>query len=1644
MMSDSTGSGRDPVEQLAESFQARLRRGERPSLEEYVARCPERADDIRELFPALVEMEQLKPGVQVSSGTPVLPADEKSPAARTLPSHPERLGDYHILRVIGEGGMGVVYEAEHESLKNRVALKVMHPRFRTDPTSLRRFHTEARSAARLHHTNIVPVFDYGEQDGICYYAMPLIAGVGLDQVLEDVRRLRATDDPKDAPETNGQGDLPATEAVAQTLRAVTQGLLTGRFSTGPATPTGTERPPTLAVDDGPRDATSGNGGAGEVMVSAPSGSDSRTGSYTIAGQSESVYHREIARLAGQVADALDYAHGQRVVHRDIKPSNLLLDARGTVWVTDFGLAKLVEGDDLSQSHDLVGTLRFMAPERFRGVTDRRADIYAMGATLYEMLALRPAFAERDQIQLIDQISHQPPVPLRQLDRRIPRDLETIVLKALAKDPKDRFTTAGELRDELRRFLENRPIRSRPVGPAEQFWRWCKRNPALAAASITAAVLTTLLAIGSTIAAWTYRDQLHRLDIEQGKTQSNLNRALKAERTATERLGETQKAEHEARLALGQSLVSEGAALQRTGLIGQRFDSLDRLGKAAQVLGTDPEARKRLPEIRNHAIAALGLTDLRLRREHDYGNVFSISVDAALERYALSEGSGEIVVHRLDDDRVLARLPAPEQRDSRWAWSAFSPDGELLVARYSGGNLLRIWHLGRRELLGSPPSPGGLAFHPDGRRLLFGAPEGGIAVWDLVERRVVRRLPLDFTPIYMMADPEGRRLAVNNADQAAPRVAILELETGRVLADWQSQVGNGAMAWSADGQLLAVGGGYNDPRVYVWNVRRGALSSILQGHTNQISGAQFAHTGYLLATSSWDSTTRLWDAAAGVPLVTSPGGLLGFAPDDRRLAFVVGGKIGAWDVATGAECRTLHPGMLGNRSARDATEVLWADVSPDDRLVATSDGDGVRLWEADTGRELAHLKAGVCETVLFHPDGQSLISSGTWGLYRWPIRPDPECGPDAIRFGPPELLREPANSWRKATWLPDHRTLVMIDNDNARVLLLDSSHPHPARSRATALDSGENRRMTSVAVSPNGCWLAVGGWYEAGVRVWDLRRRRLERILKPKDVGGDTKFFIGFSPDGHWLVSSRHSDVGQRSYDFWRVGTWEPGLRVNQERNGIAFHPPAFTADGRLMALGIAPDQVLLADAATGRELARLTTLQPVTPTPLVFSPDGTKLVASTNQKTVLVWDLWRIRDQLGPIGLDWDAPPYPPEGALSGRTMPGVAGVAARDSGRSPQVGASDWGLAALRAGSTPATRAVRVVGEVIEPQARRAAELAEMNRRLAAKHDDAEALFHRGWLYTRQKKWPEAVADLKQGLHLRPGDTDALFLLAEAYSQANNLQAARATIEKYLERCPDDLGAHVMKGQVALQLGRLQEAVNDFGKVLDADPESRAPIRYRRAQIWVRLGKFQDALADLNALIQRFPGDPALYELRSQVHDRLGHRDQAQADMKQAAESPQAGAQHYNNLAWRLATGPAALRDPEQALVLARKAVALTPGEAIYLNTLGVAQYRAGQFAEAIATLEKSLAASKGESDGFDLFFLAMARHKLGQLDRARADFHRALRWRREHPNPAGPGWSEELDMFQAEAEALLNAALPPLPANPFAPDHGLSRENP
>jgi serine/threonine protein kinase/WD40 repeat protein/Tfp pilus assembly protein PilF len=1594
----SSSDPRNPVEVLAEEFLERKRRGEKPTLREYLDRHPDLADEIRELFPALLMMEDLDDSSGATTGS--LAGEGTATVATRL----ERLGDYRILRVIGEGGMGVVYEAEHESLKSRVALKVMHPRFRTDEAYARRFRTEARSAARLHHTNIVPVFDFGEQDGICYYAMQYIGSVGLNHVLDDVRCLRAAADAASGAGTGSRGNEQPTVPVDGSLSAIAHGLLTGQFAIPLEAPGGSEMAATSSLDPNRTDQTAQVGTLDRPdSASATAMADAGSSSTSIARQPESTYFREIARLGAQVADALDYAHHQNVVHRDIKPSNLMLDAQGNVWVTDFGLAKLVEGEDLSQSHDLVGTLRYMAPERFRGITDRRSDIYALGATLYELLALRPAFAERDQVQLIDQIAHQPPAPLRQHDGRIPRDLETIVLKILSKDPNDRCDKAGELRDELRRFLEGRPTRWRRVGPVEQFRRWCKRNPWLAAANITAAVLTTVLAIGSTIAAWIYRDQLHRLDIEQSKTQANLHWALTAQRSANDQLVQTQKAERQARLALGQSLLSEGAALQRSGLIGQRFESLDRLDRAAKVLRYDPEGRDYLPKLRDHAIAAMGLSDLRVRRKRKIGVVMDGRCDAALDRYAIVElHSGQILVRRLDDDRELVRLPRPEV-DFWHARPGFSPDGQhlLVVCAISGGDAVwDVWHLGRRERVFHQPSRSwGFALQPDGRRLVFAPPGKDLIVWDLVERREVKRLPLDFRPADLHLDSQGRRIAANAA--AAPfRIQILDLDTGRTLASWTDQVGNEAMSWSRDDRLLATG--HVDGRVFVWDVERGWLASVLQGHTSNVIRCQFAPEGHLLATTSWDGTTRLWNASTGESLATAPSlAFQGFSPDGRRVAFSEGPMLGLGDVAHGQEVSTLNPGLIGNRTeVTPIYGVSAARFSPDNRLAALASGTGVYLYQVASARELARLDAGSCSSILFDLDGRSVVSYSDRGLFRWPMRPGRDGGAETLRVGPPELLHEAtAHNGGKASWLPDRRTLALVDNVNARVLLVDTTRAHPAIRRCRALSSGLNHRMGSIAISPDGRWAAAGGWRERGIYVWDLPRLRLERILPPSDSEGNNETDVAFSPDGRWLVSCSQN-VAAPGYYFWEVGTWKRGPFVRPDASLFGWGEPVFSPDGRLVVLSSSLHQIRLAETATGRAVAHLSTLQPLAALPLAFSPDGTRLIARTNRKTALMWDLGRIREQLRTMDLDWDQPPFAPQ----------------RDASEAAR----------------PPIRSIQVIGAVLEPAARRAAELDALDARLRDHPDDGDALIQRGWLRLRMAQIREALADLEQGLQHRPGDTDALFWLAEAYSQSNNLLATRSTLEQYLAGAPDDVDARLFQGQVALRLNLLQAAAEDFTRVLEADP-SRDRVRFERAQVSVRLDRFPDALTDLDELIRRYPQDARLYELRSQAHERLGHHGQAQADLKRASESVQADPQQLNNLAWRLVTGPPGLRDPERAVELAREAVSKAPDTAIYLNTLGVAQYRAGRFAAAIATLENSLTAGKGQADAFDLFFLAMARQQLGEIARARADFDRAVTWRRDHPN-LSQQWTTELDTFQAEARAVLDVPVPELPDDVFA----------
>jgi serine/threonine protein kinase len=422
---------RDPCDLVAEEFTRRCRNGEQPAASEYAARYPDLADQLRDLLPAIAMIEQAR--CLKKAGSPVCP--EVNP--------PARLGDFRIGRELGRGGMGIVYEAVQESLGRVVALKVLPTHALLDAKKRQRFLREAQAAARLRHANIVPVFGVGEENGLPYYVMQLVDGKSLHEMVA---------------EWSGVGVAWHAPGADVTLAEMSD------TESANASPFRGLHPK-------------------EMRNGTPSERHGCRGRWA-----------DVARLGIQAANALDHAHKQGILHRDIKPANLLVDRQGKLWVTDFGLAKVAGQEDLTNSGDLVGTLNYMPPERFRGQADARSDVYGLGLTLYELLVLQPPFRERDAAQLLKTVSEQEPAPPRRLNPLVPRDLETIVLKAIARDRQHRYQTAGELAEDLQRFLDNRPIRARRATVLERLSCWVRRNRACAAlialviASTTAAVV----------------------------------------------------------------------------------------------------------------------------------------------------------------------------------------------------------------------------------------------------------------------------------------------------------------------------------------------------------------------------------------------------------------------------------------------------------------------------------------------------------------------------------------------------------------------------------------------------------------------------------------------------------------------------------------------------------------------------------------------------------------------------------------------------------------------------------------------------------------------------------------------------------------------------------------------------------------------------------------------------------------------------------------------------------------------------------------------------------------------------------------------------------------------------------------------------
>ena len=534
------------LEALSERFVEDFRAGRRPSVDEYAERFPEFAEEIRELFPALLLLE--KGGTREALSSLSQGASRQGFAISGL----ERLKNYRIVREIGRGGMGVVYEAWDETLERVVALKVMKIFPGEEEQTIKRFQREAKTAARLHHTNIVPVFDSDVLDDKFFYVMQLVDGVNLEQFLR-MKEAEASESLADAsgsaPRSSSKGlDSQSAASSVDSFADTTE--LSSKFTPSEAElPADSQAAVELPLQtDGQKndgffarraDAKRRRAERRETVNPSAFGARFPAASKPLLSVriAESNYYQRVCDVVIQAAQGLDYAHRHDVVHRDIKPSNLVVDDDGVVWITDFGLAKSTTENDLTRQGQLVGTLRYLAPEALEGNFSPLSDIYSLGLTLYELLTFTPAFDETNYTKLLAQVAEGRPTRPRKINPKIPLDLETIVLKAIEPTPEKRYASAGELADDLQRFLDDRPIRARRVSFVGRVWRWRRRNRLVANLLFSIFVLVAIIFAGISNGYVKARALVRAKEAESQRAQKNLDLALEAFDDVFESLGD---------------------------------------------------------------------------------------------------------------------------------------------------------------------------------------------------------------------------------------------------------------------------------------------------------------------------------------------------------------------------------------------------------------------------------------------------------------------------------------------------------------------------------------------------------------------------------------------------------------------------------------------------------------------------------------------------------------------------------------------------------------------------------------------------------------------------------------------------------------------------------------------------------------------------------------------------------------------------------------------------------------------------------------------------------------------------------------------------------------------------------------------------
>ena len=1485
-----TSDARDVLlNQLADEFAARQRAGERPRIEEYCDRHPDLADDIRSLFPALVELERVK----ADAGPELAVAIADAPPV-------SQLGDFRLLREVGRGGMGVVYEAEQVSLGRRVAIKLLPATVFRDPTKLRRFEREARAAAKLHHTNIVPVHGFGEHDGTPYYVMQFIPGLGLDAVIDELGRSHATGRTPE-PTVPPTGEPALSVALARSLLGADEAGTAGWKAPADYAPTVTSAggtTPDPAPLPRPDRGSSASLSTSGVHLPGQSGS----GAGGSAGK-KTTYWESVARIGVQVGGALAYAHKQGVLHRDIKPGNLLLDLDGIVWVTDFGLAKADDSDNLTHTGDLLGTLRYMPPEAFEGKSDARSDIYALGLTLFELVALRPAYEERDRNKMIKQVTTGDPPRLRKLRKDAPRDLVTIVEKAIDKDPARRYQSAGALADDLQRFLDGRPITARRATELERLWMWARRRPAMAGlvaalflCLLAGSIISTMFALRADGFARDATDREREATSARDTARRNAIDAEKARDEAKEREGEAVAARDEAKQTRNAAARQAAALLLDKGIEdargGEPARALHVFVRALRTLPADDPETASLERVIRANLSAWSETVPAL--EHLLpGGTWSEDITFSRDGEQIALAVGKDAVRCFRTDTGLPVGPPIKIPVSLQASMEFAADGRSLwVASSAEENVVDRWAIHRFDpASGRPiqsPIPSGgpvhrLAVTPDGKHLVGAVrglhPDDGGGLTDADNTHRWRTAAIRVWETATGGDV--RKVEVN-------------AETELATANWRPET---YMSLTADGQSVTawVQRGRNRFEELTFTVTgkespvRRELSAVGPDVSWNLNFQSHMRTGLVIK----DDQLHRWSAAE--PGVLGPGiptpfraMLYGHAADGRSVISQSDGRVfdtGVWPPRpTGV--RFAHPGWQRSPNA-------WEEQSPDGRFAATwistGGGNDGRLWRVprpSSRPSLPPAESARQPERMEHFRSAQIDPRGT-RVALWGHQSSRGHGLDELlnvrivdmtTGVAQETIVRPSAPAVEISFSPDGRYFATAFGAG----IFNSPDVGTARvwETATGRPAGPVLRhrnsVRCVSFSPDGNTLAAGD-YAMNILLWDWRTGKEVRPALRHD---DIVLSVSFSPDGKYLAAIKADDWSKKpEFLVWEVASGKVVIRFRHKGPYYGLREAArFRPDGRavttrdangVLRLWEVPSGKLLGErpldgdgmtrfapdgrvvAAAGNLGVRLLNGDNLAPFPggylpnpdpitdLAFSPDGAFLLVGYETGSAQLWDV-ATRKPVGPLAVligPIRAVTFTPDGTT-------CVAVAADGT---------------VRRWPVPAPLAEPDLARLADRVALMTGQRMDENQGLDSVPADA-------WRALRAK----LVGDGSTALVPPRPDADWHDAVAADAEQDGDSYGAEWHLDRLAKLRPDDWTVPARRGRVLAGAGRKDEAAAAYDKAarLAKSPQVLSDWLRAAAGDNEAAGRNEAALWNLDRAVALTPADWTLYALRANLVD--------------------------------------------------------------------------------------------------------------------------------------------------------------------------------